>query len=323
MTEIGRKAALLWLAAAVGWSASACPKARAAGLADLFKKKPDTSGGAKDGSYTVLLAVCRSPAGHVNQAKHYKFYTEKHAGWKHLFILHKENHSLLYWGKYKTVEAAQPNLKTAKAYMTPASIRVYNRAIVVPLPGKEIGPPEWKLTATPDKYVFTVLRATFYDVPEADYVGRRQFAVDYCKQLRNKGELAYFHHDPTQSIVTIGLFERSAVAEVRKGKQYQRIVRDPRVKSTFKRYPHLAVNGRQKIVTMIEPKTGKRLKVPASSYLMIIPRKKPAHVPTATTRPADRPGHPEPGEAAGDPPSARPPAGSGTKPRQGPGLFGR
>jgi len=322
MIRLKRKAALTCLTAAFCWAAAPSP-VRAAGLADLFKKKPDTSGGAKEGTYTILLAVCRSPAGHVNQAKHYKFYTEKHAGWKHMFILHKENHSLLYWGKYKTTKAAQPNLKKAKAYKTPTGIKVYSKAIVVPVPGKQVGPPEWRLTDTPSKYVFTILRATFHDVPEADYIGRRQFAVDYCEQLRKKGVAAYYHHDPTQSIVTIGLYERGAVAEVRKGKKYQRLVRDQRIKDTFKRYPHLAVNGRQKIITMVAPKTGKKYQTPASTYLMIIPRKKPTHVPTATTRPAGRPGLAKPGKAAGAAPSTRPASGGTAKPRRGPGLFGR
>ncbi len=275
--RIARIAVVLLLASGpvLAWPRGKAPEPRAGGLFDIFKKKADTSGGDEKGTYSVLLFVCRSPAGHIQQAKYYKQATEKHAGWDHMFIIHKQDHSLLYWGKYSTVEAASDNLKKAKEYVTPAGVKVFAKAIVVPLPGaKDPGPDEWNLDRVPEKYRYTVLRAAFYDVPEADYVGRKQFAVDYCRQLREDGVEAYFKHDSAQSIVTIGLFGPEAVELIRKGPKVERKVRDPRIKAVFKRFPELAINGRQKLVQVIDTKTRKARMIPASTYLMVIPRSK-------------------------------------------------
>lgn len=281
-------------------------------FAALLRPAPDTSGGTDDGAYSILLYVCRSPAGHVNQAKRYKDATEKDAGWKHLFIVHKDDHSLLYWGKYRMVQDAQPNLKTAKAYRAPAGVNIYGQAIVVPLPGHDVGPAEWNVAAIQPRYLFTVLCAVFYDVPEANYVGRKQFAVDYCKQLREQGIEAYYRHDPAQSIVTVGAFEPSAVAQVRKGKQVDTVVRDQRVAALFKRFPHLAVNGRQRILHMINTQTGKPEDVPASTYLMEIPREKPTHAASTQPGASGHLGLPQPRQNPGDTPGpGRPAGGSG------------
>jgi hypothetical protein len=318
----------------------------------------DASGGAEDGRYTILLFVCRPPTGHAAQAKHYKEATEKDAGWKHLFVVHKEGHSLLCWGKYKTVRDAAPNLQKAHKYVTPASIKLYARAIVIPLPGKEdVGPPEWRLDQVPRTYVYTVLVAEFYDVPEADYVGRRDFAVDYCRQLRQQGLPAFYRHDPASSIVTVGAFERTAVQFVRKpGKRdpqlvqqeindllrsfprlnspanrkqrelrdkmvedirsrpnIERRVNDPRVHQLLRRFPCLAVNGRQKLVQVVNAKTGKLEHVPAPTSLIRIPHEDaPTTAPTVQApRAGDHPGQPKPGQAAGDAAGPRQPAGPG------------
>jgi hypothetical protein len=291
------------------------------GLMDIFKGK-DTSGGAEDGTYTILLAICNSPTGHAEQAKYYKQATEKHVGWKNLFIVHKDDHSELYWGKYKTLDDAQPNLKKAREYTTPANIKVFGTAIVVPVPGKDdVGPPEWRLDTTPDKYVYTVMLGEFYDVPEADYLGRRKYAVEYCQQLREKGLPAYYKHDPASSIVTVGLFEASAVVLVKKGDKTQRDIRDQRIQSLFAQFPQLAVNGRQKILRVMNTKTKKMEQVPAPTYLMAIPREDKAdHANPPASQPATtRPGNEEPRKAPGDPRGAGQPAGPSTG--AGDGIF--
>jgi hypothetical protein len=261
-------------------------------LAALFGP-PASSGGASDGNYTVLLSVCRGPGSHINQAKYYKTATEQHAGWKYLFIVHKESHSLLCWGKYEKVADARENLEKAKVYRTPANLPVYAKAIIVPLPGKEDpGPREWDLAGSPEKFVYTVLVAEFHDVPEANYVGRKKFAVDYCRHLRDEGVEAYYKHDPQASIVTIGLFEPAAVTVVKQGEKFQRVPRDARISAIFKRFRDLAVNGRQKLIATVNPKTGKTQKMPAPTYLMLIPREQIGSTPwgaAAQRSPAPQP----------------------------------
>ena len=242
------------------------------GLLGLFGPAK-TSGAAKEGNCTILLSVCRGPGSHVKQAKHYKKATEQHARWKNLFIVHKEDHSLLYWGRYEKVPDAHPNLKKAKAYRTPTGMPVFAKAIIVPIPGLEnAGPPEWNLANVPAQYAFTVLIAEFRNVPEANYMGRQTFAVDYCRLLRKENVPAYYKHDSVSSIVTVGAFDPSAVSLVRQGKTLRHVPRDPKINAIFKRFPDLAVNGRQKLIKAVNAKTRKVHKIPAPTHLIQIPR---------------------------------------------------
>ena len=273
-----------------------------AGIEDWFKPKHDTSGGAKEGNFTILLYICRGDGmPHTEQAKLYKANTEKYAKWDNLFIVHKEDHSLLFWGKYARLDDAQPNLKKAKEYLTPAKIKVYAKAIIVPLPGKEdVGPPEWNLDNTDPNYAYTVLVAEFHDVPEEDYVGRRDFAVLYCKQLRDEGRLAFYRHGEIESVVTVGLFKKAAITDTPKDDKIIRTINDPLIPKLLDQFPKLAINGCEKILTIVDPKTKQLRKIPASTYLTPIPREKVQNAAANKPRAADSLGHPQPGKAAGD-----------------------
>jgi hypothetical protein len=303
---------LLLLLAATAWGADS-----PGFLEKLFGPKHDTSGGAKEGNFTILLYVCRgADMSHIEEAKLYEANTQKYAGWDNLFIVHKEDHSLLFWGKYASLKDAQPNLKKAKEYLSPARIKVYAKAIVVPLPGKEdVGPPEWNLDNTDPNYAYTVLVAEFHDVPEQDYVGRRDFAVQYCKQLRDEGRSAFYRHTATESIVTIGLFKKSAITDTPKEDKIIRTINDPLITKLLDQFPKLAVNGCEKILTVVDPTTKRIRKVPAPTYLTEIPRETPPNA-AATQQPTrDSFGHPQPGKAPGDAAgpggSAGGPAGAG------------
>ncbi|MCK4601267.1 MAG: hypothetical protein KAU28_02295, partial [Phycisphaerae bacterium] len=92
----------------------------------------ESSGQGDEGDHTILLYVLSDPATHIEQAKYYKQATEKDADWKGLFIVHKADYSSLYWGRYKTLQAAQVNLEKAKGYRTPVGVPIFAKAIVVP-----------------------------------------------------------------------------------------------------------------------------------------------------------------------------------------------
>jgi len=319
MTRKYTTIALLMLLAATAATAAGADKPNF--LEKMFGRKPKrTSGGAEKGNYSILLYVSRSPGSHIAQAKRYKANTEKYASWKYLFIVHKEDHSLLFWGKYATLKDAQPNLKKAKQYLTPAKVKVFTKAIVVPMPGKEfVGPSEWNLDNTDPKYVYTVLVAEFHDVPDAinergksvPYVGREKFAVELCKQLRKQGMASFYKHSTVDSIVTIGLFGKNAIQDARRKGKVVRKVNDPAINMIFNRMPKLAVNGREKLITTIDAKTKRSRKIPAPSYLMKIPRDNTQNADTTKPRPGNTLGHPKPGKTpgndAGSPTSANKP----------------
>jgi hypothetical protein len=216
--------------------------------------------------YTILLTVLNGED-HVQQAVRYKDLTEKEAGWKDLNIVHMENHSELYWGNYASPAQAQENLKAAKMFRTPGGVPVYAQAIVVPVPGKPVGPPELNLDNAPGEYALVV--AAFYDVPEANYYGRKQFAVEYCQQLRKQGYEAYYTHGLSQSLVVIGSFPASAVQEEKRPNAPTRwVALDPRLAELQRKFPLLAVNGYSEKTIVVNPKTQKPETVESRSYLL-------------------------------------------------------
>ena len=239
----------------------------------LKRSAAGSPGGAKEvkEGYGVLLQVFTNPASHAEDANYYKTQTERLAKWEGLFIVTKGDHSELYWGRFPTMEAAAETLKTAKAYRSPAGIAVYPQALVVPLGGEDVGPAEWNLSSAPGDY--TVVVAVFYDLREAKYFGRKQNAVEYCRQLRDQGHDAYYHHGPSQSTVSVGAFPASAVKKVVTEEAVRLDILDPRVDLIVKQFKQLAVNGYSEKRTVVDPATGMAKQVTAEPYLAHIPGK--------------------------------------------------
>ena len=228
--------------------------------------------------YTILLHTA-SGLNHVQQAKNYKGWTEKIAGWRGLEIVHKTDHSELYWGKYPTRKNAEDDLKTARRWSAPGvNVRAFPFAAIVPIPGKPIiGSPEHDLANA--KGYWTILVALFIDDTRSRIVGRkrRRAAVKYCRWLRKQGYEAYYSHGPSSSQVTIGAFPEQSVVMALKGRVHRPAIRDPAIRKIMatKDPPlhFLAVNGRQEIITKLHPKTGKPLKTTSLSYPIRIPNK--------------------------------------------------
>ncbi|HAU36400.1 MAG TPA: hypothetical protein DCX07_01615 [Phycisphaerales bacterium] len=264
-----------------------CVAALSAGCADgkplggpLFAP----SGGGDDDAYTILLYMS-ARIGHIDEVKSMKLAVEKNTGWKDLTVVHQEGSSALYRGSYRTIEDAQADLRATKEFVSAEGVRPFLGAILMPTPGKEVGPREWNLENA--EGVYTVMVAVFYDMPERNYVGRKRFAADYCKQLRQAGYDAYFFHGPARSAVTIGTFPAEAVGETREGEQTVPVIRDERVRTILRDFPRLAVNGAGERVRTLDPRTGKYEYVDQTTYVIRIPRKGADGFPTN-----DRSGHP-------------------------------
>jgi len=226
-----------------------------------------------DGGWTILLCTLNNPQTHVKDALYYKERCEKNTGWKDLYVVHKADHSELYWGKYSSPEAARKNLAKAREYVAPAGYKVFDSAMLLPLAGKDYGPQEWNLAGA--KGAYTVVVAVFYDMPKENYVGRKRFAVDYCRQLRQEQNLeAYYYHDPSRSAVSIGVFDGKAVEITHEGTQDKPVVVNPEMKRIMERFPLLAVNGREEILHMPDSATRKLVPVKSTSYVVRIPQKK-------------------------------------------------
>jgi len=224
-----------------------------------------------DEEFTILLRTFTGP-GHMQEAQRYKENTEQYAGWKNLYVVTKFNSSELYWGRYQTLDAAKPNIIRAHAYKTGVGIKPYPQALVLKIPGKDVGPAEYNLAFAKGSY--TVQIAEFYNVPSANYVGRKNFAVEYCKQLRDQGEEAYFFHGLTKSIVTVGLFDESAF-ENRKANSdavVETYVKDQRINQIIAKHPLLAENGRKARIRVSKNET-KTQWIEKRSYVIAVPKK--------------------------------------------------
>ncbi len=249
-------------------------------------EKVNWGGGGKatsdtEGAYTILLFT-HEGADHIVDAKAHEERITKASGWDGLFVVDKEKTSSLYWGKYKNRKAAMKNLKKAKEFVSPTTgVKIYQRAMVVPLPGKDEGPPEWNLKNAPAGMKWSVKVGVYYDMPDRNYYGRKGEAVEVCRQLRERGEEGYYFHGPVRSGVFIGAFPPSS-AYMRQVQSVQKksgdesykedfIVNDPRIRRILKDYPDLVVCGAGETTKVYDPKTQQVKVFTQPSGVVIIP----------------------------------------------------
>jgi hypothetical protein len=235
--------------------------------------------------HSILLRSFNDPTDHVQQARYFEKTLAEKLGWKGLFVLTQAGHSELYWGQYRSVEEAQTNLKAAKAHRALDGSAPFPQAMVLPLPGPDIGPPEWNLKNC--KASYSLLVAVFQDDPQRKYVGRKRFAVDYCKRLRDSGCEGYFYHGPAASHVTIGAFAADSVAvgQDERGQETLTIT-DPRIKALQQDFPLLAVNGGGVNDIPLDGQgrplldaQGQPIRIPGKTYLIRVPRLEGDHAP--------------------------------------------
>ncbi|MCL2701484.1 MAG: hypothetical protein FWE88_07295 [Phycisphaerae bacterium] len=266
------------------------------------------SGFTADGDVRILLYTWDAEDGdHAGHAARVKAIIERDK-FKNLTIISKQNTTELYMGRYITIEAAEDDLKMAKAYKNTrwGDDRPFAFARTVLTPGKDVGPPEWNLMNVHTKYVYTVVVMTYHD--QDKYVGRRQRAVEACRKLRSQGELAFFHHGASSSSVCVGLFKINGVrirmapamaSDTERGvptieKRYP----SAEVQAVLKKYPAILANDRQMIITVPTAKKpnmdvssvtltgdadrlGSFEEFHAPSYVIEIPRRPSANDPFA------------------------------------------
>ncbi|MCP4568857.1 MAG: hypothetical protein GY841_14865, partial [FCB group bacterium] len=236
----------------------------------------------EDDTRTVLLFTHRG-ADHISKARAHKGNIARAAGWDGLFVVNKENSSSLYWGKYKSrSKLAEKNLKKAKNFVSPSTgVRLYERAIIVPLPGKDLGPEKWNLKNAPSNAVYSVQVGVYYDIPARGYFGRKKEAVEVCRKLRQRGEEGYFYHGLKRSGVYIGAFPASSVSMQRTHVKHPRtghksykdnqVVNDPRMKRILKDYPELVICGNTETIDVYDHKTKTVKKSTRTSSPVYIP----------------------------------------------------
>jgi predicted small secreted protein len=269
---------LLLAAVAMGLALAGCNNDGGAGPdvatgRSIFGNRDSAAPAGMDELYTIQLHSESGP-NHASAMAAFKANAETNTHWKDLFVIHEEGHSTLCWGRYPSVADAQlqKNLRTAKAYRAPATgAAVFIGAFAVPLPGEDFGPREWNICNASGAY--TVLVAVFYDMPEKNYVGRKKFAVDLVRELRSRGQEAYFYHGPVRSHVCVGLFAADSVQYVRQGALTVPQVRDGRINKIMADFPQLAVNGAGvRNVTAVDERTKRPVVEDQKSFIVEVPK---------------------------------------------------
>lgn len=250
-----------------------------AGAQGLFGRANDSAG--REANFSVLLHSESGPDA-PNRIAYYKQNTEAETGWQGLYSENTASGTGLYWGRYRTIDEAQANLTKAQKYVTRTGVRPYPRAMVVPIRSAEVGPAEWRLENCPGAYTMVV--AVFYDDPEVKYFGRKENAVEYCRQLRREGHQAYYHHGVARSSVTIGSMPASALVarQVSKDTELETKIRydlvHPLADQVKAKFPYLAVNGRRERVAVLDAKPARGGMINVTKDWKFV-ETYPAHVP--------------------------------------------
>ena len=136
--------------------------------------------------------------------------------------------------------------------------------------------PEWLLSIAPGYYSLQV--AVFYNT---EGMRRRKFAAEeYCRLLREQGEEAYYHHGTVNSSVCIGAFPEEAIQTFQNQDPLTGIIHvtskivDERLLALQRRFPHNLHNGSTFYEITYDPKTGKKLRDPHTSFAVEIPQRK-------------------------------------------------
>lgn len=188
-------------------------------------------------------------------------------------VEHKDDKSIIFYGEYalrrdprtdNVVFSGEINndLRFIRSLSPVAGQFPFLAARPVPKVQTETtAPPEWDLRNS--KAVYTLQVGVTYNT--ATFNERVLAAVEWAKDLRSRGYEAYYYHDVSRSIVTIGAFDSSAVTTGPDGRpQYSQAVRDLRAIEEFS----LNLENGMKTFTVQPDGT----KVPNQSFLVKIPK---------------------------------------------------
>jgi hypothetical protein len=251
--------------AAAGWCGclGGCDRAGGRGPWNPFHRSSQAH-------YTIKLYRYTGPD-HMRTAARGKRAAAEMAGLPDPFILHERAASTLYAGRYRTREAAMDDLRRAQQWQSPSRLRPFQAAFVMPYPTEDPqANPAWDLERADGAY--TVLVEVYHNDPKKNMNRRKEAAVQRCKELREEGEEAYYYHGPANSVVTIGLFDDSAVKMVRKGPVTRPVILSREMKSIMKRRPHVYTNARKRQVAVPALATGKPMLILRPTYPVRVPQ---------------------------------------------------
>ena len=126
-------------------------------------------------------------------------------------VAHDEDASTIYYGTYRagrrdgqpTLDQSARDQVAAIRSLAVGDVHLFLAARLVPTPTPDVGPAEWNVKRCGGSYSLEV--GEFYN--ENRFTERKEAAVVFCRELREKGYEAYYWHGPQRSNVYVGALE--------------------------------------------------------------------------------------------------------------------
>lgn len=208
-------------------------------------------------------------------------------------VLHESGQTAVYYGRYRRHYSAKTDTESFRPdhlrdldlirhlsmnIRDPAvgsrTVWPFQLATMDTLPIGRGSHPEWLLSRAPGYYSLQV--AVFYNTGE---MRRRKYAAEeYCKLLREQGEEAYYDHGRVNSSVCIGAFPEEAIRTIPKQDPLTGIIQvtarivDERMLALQRKHLFNLHNGSKFYEIIRDPRTGKRIRDPHTSFAVEIPR---------------------------------------------------
>jgi hypothetical protein len=224
-----------------------------------------------------MARTCAEALRHVNRLKP-----------EHVRVIDTSDESVVYYGRYRRVYKGtsgelrfKPDHLRDLELIRSLSMTIRDRptfpfiyAMMEELPTTRPRRPDWDLANENGYYSLQV--ALFFN---NDVIRNRRFlAEEYCRELREQGTEAYYHHGAAKSIVCVGLFPKRAVQAVEERAAFTGIVQvtnrivDQRLLDLQRRYPYNLHNGHRVNEIVHNRRTGETTRVPFPSFVVIIPQ---------------------------------------------------
>lgn len=224
------------------------------------------------GGWSIMLT--KMGGSRMDRAQELLRVIQDDAGLRGAFIEERNDGLVIAYGNYLGREAAEKDLARVRNTQLMGT-KPFEQAIVTPPVSGELrgSNPAWDLRTVKDRFgkqaVYTLQVGLYgradYQTPKADDLAQfRRSAEEAVRDLRSKGEVAFYYHAPARSMVTIGVFgEKDFDSTVRPAYQ------SPALKAVRDRFPNNLLNG-QGINETIRTESG-RVTQMQSSQLVAIP----------------------------------------------------
>ncbi len=194
-----------------------------------FGQGEEVQGTAGSGQWVIIMAEFDSPTRHLDARTLQDYLVQNE--WEGVGLMHdaEQRISFVYYGPFSYSKSdLERRLKAVHEWQDRrrGGIRPFTGAYMKELPVPDpAAPAEWNLANAP-RSAFWSLQVGYYVDPGPAFPTtqlmdlpkgwtRKQAAVDACRELREKGFEAFYHHGKISSQLTVGLFPAEAIRQVR------------------------------------------------------------------------------------------------------------